>query len=74
MQSGLLITLYLASALTGGLIAGVVAPAKRRHPGYWVIIAFLLPPVVLLLLLLPKGHGIYRRDDPFFDRDDRDEL
>lgn len=74
MPTGLVITLYLASALTAGLIAGVVAPAKRRHPGYWVIAAFLFPPSVLLLLLLPTGRGQHRRDDPYLDRDDDDIL
>jgi uncharacterized membrane protein len=66
--------LYLASALTGALIAGVVAPAKRRHPGYWLIFSFLIPPIVLVLLILPKGHGVHNSMDPYLDRDDRDDL
>lgn len=74
MNAGVLITLYLASALTGALIAGVIAPIKRRHPGYWLIFSFLVPPVVLLLLLLPKGRGMHNPIDPYMDRDDRDDM
>jgi hypothetical protein len=74
MNAGVLITLYLASALTAALIAGVMAPAKRRHPGYWLIISFLIPPTVLLLLLLPKGRGVHNPMDPYLDRDDTDDL
>lgn len=72
MQTGLVITVYLASALVAGVIAGATAPNKGRHPGYWTIIAFLVPPTVLLLLLLPKGHGTYRADDPYYDKRDSD--
>jgi hypothetical protein len=74
MNPGLLITLILASSLTASVIAGVVAPNKRRHPGYWTIAAFLFPPSVILLLLLPVGRGVHNRDDPYIDRDDHDEL
>jgi hypothetical protein len=70
MNAGLAITVYLTSALVAGVVAGATAPNKRRHPGYWTIIAFLLPPTVLLLLLLPRGHGAYRPHDPYFDKDD----
>jgi hypothetical protein len=74
MNTGLAITVYLSAALLAGITAGAAAPAKRRHPGYWTILSFLLPPTVLLLLLLPRGHGVHRRDDPFYDRDDDDNL
>jgi hypothetical protein len=71
MEAGMLITVYLASALVAAIIAGVVAPAKRRHPGYWTIASFLVPPVVLLLLILPRGRGVYQPGrDPFLDHDD----
>ena len=75
METGLLITVYLASALVAAIITNFVAPAKRRHVGYWMIFAFIFPPTVLLLLLLPKGHFVHRYGrDPFRDHDDRDDL
>ncbi|WP_088348584.1 MULTISPECIES: hypothetical protein [Rhodomicrobium] len=74
MNPGLLITLILSASLTASVIAGVAAPAKRRHPGYWTIAAFLFPPSVILLLLLPVGRGVYHQNDPYIDRDDHDEL
>jgi len=73
MTAGTLITVYLTSALIAALIAGIVAPIKRRHPGYWVVFCFLIPPSVLLLLILPRGRSQYDpHRDPFSDRDDRD--
>lgn len=74
MNAGLAITVYLTSALVAGVIAGATAPNKRRHPGYWTILAFLVPPTVLLLLLLPRGKGVHRADDPYYDKDDDDSL
>lgn len=68
MHPGLAITIYLASALVAGVVAGATAPNKRRHPGYWTIISFLLPPSVLLLLLLPRGRGEHRANDPYDDK------
>lgn len=74
MNTGLGITLYLTCALTAGVIAGVAAPNRRRHPGYWTIAAFLFPPIVLLLLILPKGRGAHHPADPYLDRDDQDAM
>jgi hypothetical protein len=74
MNTGLAITVYLTAALLAGVTAGAAAPSKRRHAGYWTILSFLMPPTVLLLLLLPRGRGTYRRDDPFHDEDDNDNL
>jgi hypothetical protein len=68
MHAGLAITIYLTSALVAGVIAGATAANKRRHPGYWTILSFLVPPTVLLLLILPKGKGIHRADDPYDDK------
>jgi hypothetical protein len=69
----MLITVYLSAALVCGLIAAVVAPARGRHSGYWLIAAFLFPPAVILRLLLPRGRGNYHPSrDPFHDADDRD--
>ena len=71
METGMLITVYLTSALVAGLIAGIVAPAKRRHGGYWVMFCFLCPPLVILLLILPRGRFYHDpRRDPFHDEDD----
>jgi hypothetical protein len=71
----MLITVYLSAALVCGLIAAVVAPARGRHSGYWLIASFLFPPSVILLLLLPRGRGNYHgKGDPFRDADDRDHL
>jgi hypothetical protein len=60
MNAGMIgITIYLISALLAGITAGISAPAKKRHPGYWMTVSFLLPPLVLILLWLPKGHGYW---------------
>jgi hypothetical protein len=75
METGMVITVYLMSALVAAVVASIAAHGRSRHPGYWMIFSFLFPPTVLLLLILPKGHGQYERGrDPFRDRDDRDDL
>jgi hypothetical protein len=74
MHAGLAITVYLTAALVAAIIAGATAANKRRHPGYWTIVSFLVPPSVLLLLLLPRGRGIHRADDPYYDKDNDDNL
>jgi hypothetical protein len=68
MHTGMLgVTIYLSSSLAAAITAGVVAPAKRRHPGYWITISFLFPPFVLILLWLPKGQGYPYWGEPFDD-------
>jgi hypothetical protein len=75
MNAGMIITVYLSSALVCGLIAAIAAPARGRHSGYWMIAAFLVPPTILLLFMLGPGKGDYRnRSDPFRDADDHDRL
>jgi hypothetical protein len=64
MDAGIGITIYLSSALVAAVLAGAVAPAKKRHPGYWTTLSFLLPPLVLILLLLPVGHGNHYMGEP----------
>jgi hypothetical protein len=64
MDTGQLMTVYLASALVAGLAATMVARAKNRHSGYWMLICFLFPPLILLLLVLPKGGNL---QDPQLD-------
>ena len=54
MSSGLDITVYLILALIGGIAGAVVAAAKNRHNGFWMVLCFLVPPAILLLLLLPR--------------------
>jgi hypothetical protein len=67
MNGGIGITIYLSSALVAAVLAGAVAPAKRRHQGYWTVFCFLLPPLVVVLLLLPRGRSTYYAHEP---RDD----
>ena len=43
----------LASAVAGGLLAGV----KNRDYSSWIAWCFVLPPLVLILLILPKFEG-----------------
>jgi len=74
MHAGLAITVYLTSALVAGVVAGATAPNKRRHAGYWTVLAFLVPPTVLVLLLLPTGRGMHRLDNPYYDKDDDDSF
>lgn len=75
MDTGMVITIYLTSALIAAITASIAAHGRSRHPGYWMIFSFLFPPAVLLLLLLPKGRGQYERGrDPFSDRDDNDNF
>jgi hypothetical protein len=62
MPAGLAITMYLASSLFAGPLAGAVAQRKRRHHGFWTTGAFLFPPLLLILLLL--GRGTYVRSRP----------
>jgi hypothetical protein len=64
MNGGVGITIYLSSALVAGVLAGAVAPAKRRHQGYWMVFSFLLPPLVVVLLMLPRGHSTYSAHEP----------
>jgi hypothetical protein len=74
METGQLITVYLAAALVSGLAATMVARAKNRHSGYWMLVCFLVPPLILLLLVLPRGRN--RQDpqrDPFDGKTDDDE-
>jgi hypothetical protein len=75
MDTGLLITVYLVSAFVAGLAATMVARAKYRHAGYWMLACFLFPPLILLLLLLPKGRNVQDpRRDPFDGKgDDEDD-
>lgn len=70
MTAGVALTVYLTGALIAAIIATLVAPGKRRHPGYWLIASFLFPPAVLLLLVLPVGRGVYSRGDPYEDPND----
>jgi hypothetical protein len=62
MHAGLAITIYLASSLIAGTVAGAVANRKRRHHGFWTTGSFLFPPLLLVLLLL--GRGTYVRSRP----------
>lgn len=67
--TGLLITGYLASALAAGVVAGAVAPKKKRHQGFWTTLAFLAPPLVFILLSLPQGTWTPARSEPEWDDD-----
>lgn len=67
MNGGIGITIYLSSALVAAVLAGSVAPAKKRHPGYWLTVSFLFPPLVVILLLLPMGHGNHQLGEPHDD-------
>ena len=74
METGQLITIYLVSAVVAGLIATIVARAKRRHSGYWMLGCFLFPPLLLLLLVLPKGKNVHDPErDPFDGKKDEDD-
>jgi hypothetical protein len=65
MSAGLLITIYLASSLIAGTIAGAVSSRKRRHHGFWTTGAFLFPPLLLILMVLPRGtyRPVYHNDE-----------
>lgn len=67
--AGLLITGYLASALAAGVVAGAIAPKKKRHQGAWTTLAFLAPPLVLVLLMLPRGTWTPARPEPEWSDD-----
>jgi hypothetical protein len=54
VSAGLDITVYLVLALIGGIAGAVIANAKNRHAGFWMVLCLLLPPAVLPLLLLPQ--------------------
>jgi hypothetical protein len=73
MSAGLLITIYLASSLVAGTIAGAVSSRKRRHHGFWTTGAFLFPPLLLVLLVLGRGtyRPTYHNDDEWNDNLDR---
>jgi hypothetical protein len=72
MNAGLLITIYLASSLISGTVAGAVSTRKRRHHGFWTTAAFLFPPLLLVLLFLPRGrHRPTAPDREFDDNLDR---
>lgn len=74
METGQLITVYLVAALAAGLIATMVARAKRRHSGYWMLICFLFPPLLLVLLVLPKGRNPQDPErDPFEGKANEDD-
>ena len=74
METGQLITVYLVSAVVAGLIVTIVARAKRRHSGYWMLACFLFPPFILLLLVLPKGKHVHNpQRDPFGGKTDEDD-
>jgi hypothetical protein len=73
MDTGQLITVYLVSAVVAGLAATMVARAKRRHSGYWMLVCFLFPPLILLLLILPKGQNAQDpQRDPFEGKTDNE--
>lgn len=70
--TGLAITIYLASAITAGVVGGAVAAKKKRHQGFWTVFAFLFPPLLLFLFLLPKGdYRPPRRESEWEDNLDR---
>jgi hypothetical protein len=77
MPAGLAITIYLASALVSGTLAGAIAPRKRRHAGFWITAGFLFPPLLLVLVLLPTSRAPMRaprvRDDSW-EADNLDRL
>ena len=70
MHAGLAITVYLASSLFAGTIAGAIAQRKRRHHGFWTTGAFVFPPLLLLLLVLGKGSYIARRARTEWEEDE----
>jgi hypothetical protein len=74
MDTGMLMTVYLATALVAGLVATMVARAKNRHSGYWMLICFLFPPLILLLFILPKGGNVHDpQRDPFEGKTNEDD-
>jgi hypothetical protein len=58
VSAGLDITVYLTMALIGGIAGAVIANAKNRHAGFWMVLCLLLPPAVLVLLLLPRSKRV----------------
>jgi hypothetical protein len=70
MNAGLAITIYLATSLIAGTIAGAVANRKRRHHGFWTIGSFLFPPLLLVLLLLGKGNYVRQRPRTAWEEDE----
>lgn len=74
MDTGQLITIYLVAAFVAGLVATMVARAKNRHSGYWMLVCFLFPPLILLLLVLPKGKNVHDpQRDPFEETKNEDD-
>jgi hypothetical protein len=49
---GLQLTIYLLAGIVAGTIAGLIAPRKRRHAGFWTTAAFIFPPALLVLLFM----------------------
>jgi cyanate permease len=76
MPAGLVITIYLASALVAGTLAGMIAPRKRRSAGFWTAATFLFPPLLLILIFLPRGRTVerYPAHDDHWASDNLDRL
>jgi hypothetical protein len=72
MSSGVAITLYLAAAFLAGILGTIIARAKRRGPGFWMVACFLVPPLFIVLLLLPTRRFIAVRQRPSADSDSFD--
>jgi hypothetical protein len=70
MNAGLALTVYLASSIIAGSIAGAVANRKRRHHGFWTTGSFLFPPLLLVLLLLGKGRYVRPRPVTAWEEDE----
>ena len=76
MPAGLVITIYLASALVAGTLAGIIAPRKGRSTGFWTTATFLFPPLLLVLIFLPRGRTVqrYPAHDDHWASDNLDRL
>jgi hypothetical protein len=75
MSSGLEITIYLVAAVIAAIAGTIVARAKRRDTGFWMVACLLLPPLILVLILLPKRRRVAAaRKGPADDSLDADNL